>query len=69
MESLLTPIEAAQILGISRSKLYEFLANGAIDSVSLGRSRRFRPEHLEAFVQTRTSSSISARSPDILARA
>ena len=37
---LLTPLEAARALGISRSKLYELLAAGVIPSVLIGSCRR-----------------------------
>jgi len=47
---LLRVSEAAMCLGISRSKLYELMAAGAIESVSLGRSRRIPFECLEAYV-------------------
>jgi excisionase family DNA binding protein len=37
---LLTPEEASAALGICRSKLYELLRAGAIESVHVGASRR-----------------------------
>ncbi len=37
---LLTPEEAAETLGICRSKLYELLRAGVIESVHIGASRR-----------------------------
>jgi excisionase family DNA binding protein len=37
---LLTPEEAAAALGICRSKLYELLQAGVIESVHIGASRR-----------------------------
>lgn len=37
---LLTPEEAAEVVGISRTKLYELLAGGLIESVHIGRCRR-----------------------------
>jgi excisionase family DNA binding protein len=37
---LLTPIEAARALGIGRSKLYELLQAGALESVRIGACRR-----------------------------
>lgn len=39
-DCLLTAIEAASILGIGRSKLYELVARGAVRSVKLDRCRR-----------------------------
>ena len=37
---LLTPREAAACLSISRSKLYELLAGGLLESITIGTSRR-----------------------------
>lgn len=37
---LLRPAEAAEALGISRSKAYELIATGAIPSVRIGNSAR-----------------------------
>jgi excisionase family DNA binding protein len=39
--------EAAEALAISRSKLYELLASGAIDSIRIGGSRRIPLAALE----------------------
>jgi excisionase family DNA binding protein len=51
-DNLLTPIEAAAILKIGRSKLYELIARGRIESVKLGRCRRFRRTDLDRFIRT-----------------
>ncbi len=51
-ESLLTPAEAAAVLKIGRSKLYELIARGSIESVKLGRCRRFRRTDLDRFIRT-----------------
>ena len=48
---LLTPAEAAAVLKIGRSKLYELMARGAINSVKLGRCRRFRRSDLDLFIR------------------
>jgi excisionase family DNA binding protein len=48
---LLTPAEAAAVLKIGRSKLYELMARGAISSVKLGRCRRFRRSDLDLFIR------------------
>jgi len=50
-EVLLTPAEAAAVLKIGRSKLYELMARGAINSVKLGRCRRFRRSDLDHFIR------------------
>ena len=47
---LLTVADAAKLLAVSRTKLYELLNSRAIDSVYIGRSRRIRLVDLEAFV-------------------
>lgn len=47
---LYTPVEAAQTLGISRSTLYVLLANGSLDSVRIGGSRRIPARALMSFV-------------------
>jgi excisionase family DNA binding protein len=51
MERLLfTPIEAARILGIGRSKLYELLASGQLHSVQIGSCRRVPAQALHNFL-------------------
>lgn len=47
---LLTPEEAAEALSIGRSKLYQLLAAGALQSVTIGSSRRVPVEALRVFV-------------------
>jgi excisionase family DNA binding protein len=47
---LLTVPEAAQALAISRSKLYELLASGAIASIRIDGSRRLPLTALEDYV-------------------
>ena len=51
---LLTIVEAAQHLGISRSKLYELLSAGELPSVRIGRMRRITLSALEKFVADHT---------------
>jgi excisionase family DNA binding protein len=46
----LTVPEAAEALAISRSKLYELLASGAIASVRIDGSRRIPIKALEEYV-------------------
>lgn len=48
---LLTPTEAATALGIGRSKLYELLQTGQINSVRIGACRRVPADALMAFLQ------------------
>jgi len=47
---LLTPTEAARALGIGRSKLYELMREGAINSVRIGTCRRIPTTSLDEFV-------------------
>lgn len=47
---LLTPTEAAQALGIGRTKLYELLGSGALASVWIGASRRIPKPAVDEFV-------------------
>jgi excisionase family DNA binding protein len=52
MEKLLySPREAAELLSISRTKLYELMAAGDICSIRVGRSRRIPLDALRSFVQ------------------
>jgi excisionase family DNA binding protein len=57
---LLTPLEAAALLGVGRTKLYEFLGTGQLFSVRLGRSRRIPRSAVDAFVEKLTASSTGA---------
>ena len=51
MDALLIKIpEAAAQLGVSRAKLYELIASGALPSVKVDGCRRVRTEDLRAFV-------------------
>ncbi len=47
---LLTPEEAAKAVAVGRSKLYELLRAGEIESVRIGTSRRIPRPALEEFV-------------------
>ena len=48
---LLTPEEAAAALGICRSKLYELLQAGVIESVHIGASRRIPVTAMTEYVE------------------
>jgi excisionase family DNA binding protein len=48
---LLRVSEAADVLGICRSRVYELLYAGTLPSVKLGNSRRIRHSDLETFVR------------------
>lgn len=49
-DRLVTIPAAAKLLGVSGSKLYELLGEGALPTVRIGRSRRIAIAGLEAFV-------------------
>lgn len=51
---LLRPDEAAELLGVSRSKLYALLASGELPSLRLGHSVRVPLEALRRWVATRS---------------
>jgi excisionase family DNA binding protein len=53
---LLRPEEAAQRLGVSRSVVYELIAEGRIESIRIGKSRRIPVEALLAFVEAQRQS-------------
>jgi excisionase family DNA binding protein len=48
---LLTPEQAALSLAICRTKVYELIATGQLDSVRIGSSRRIPVAALEEFVE------------------
>lgn len=47
---LLTPTEAAAVLGIGRSKVYELMSTGTLASVHIGACRRIPAEVVHNFV-------------------
>lgn len=49
---LLTPQEAAELLGIGRSKVYELMASGVLRSVKVGRCRRIPRKAIDDFVES-----------------
>ncbi len=48
---LFTPSEAAEVLGIGRSKIYELLNDGQLTSVRIDRCRRIPGDELVALVE------------------
>lgn len=46
-----TVTEAAELLSLSRSRLYELIHAGLIESVKFGRSRRITEDQLRRFLQ------------------
>lgn len=51
-------MEAAGILGISRSKLYEFIAAGEIRTIRIGRLRKIPVAAIDEFITSREASSM-----------
>jgi excisionase family DNA binding protein len=47
---LLRPIEAADAIGVGRSKVYELIASGALPSIRIGSSVRVPVEGLKAWI-------------------
>lgn len=48
---LLTPERAAQLLAVGRTKLFELLRTGALESVRIGAARRIPAAALTAYVE------------------
>ncbi len=53
---LLTPTEAAKVLGIGRSKTYQLLQSGQLQSVHIGSCRRIPLEAVHKFLAELTRS-------------
>ena len=50
-ENLLYKVEAAaEVLGLGRSSVFELVASGELESVTIGRSRRIPRQALEDYV-------------------
>ncbi|MBX9361306.1 helix-turn-helix domain-containing protein [Streptomyces sp. WAC04114] len=49
---LYKPEEAAEVLALGRSTIYELMAEGTLRYVKRGRSRRIRRSDLEAYVNS-----------------
>jgi excisionase family DNA binding protein len=47
---LFTTDEAAELLGVSRAKVYQLMKAGLIDSVAIGRLRRIPATALDVYV-------------------
>jgi excisionase family DNA binding protein len=51
LHKLLNAKEATEILGISRSSLYKLVRQGEVQAIRFGKSVRFLPEDIEAYIQ------------------
>jgi excisionase family DNA binding protein len=49
---LFTPIQAAKIMGISRSHVYTLMDQGRLESVNIGRCRRITANQIEKFIES-----------------
>lgn len=47
----LDPVQCGQALGLTRTKVFQLLASGAIRSVKIGRYRRIPVAEIEAFLR------------------
>jgi excisionase family DNA binding protein len=65
---LLTPTEAAEALGIGRSKLYELLGSGVVPSITIGTCRRIIASDLSSVIEslreTKVRAGAASVSPD-----
>lgn len=48
---LLTSTEAAEVLGIGRSKLYELMGAGLVESVLIGTARRIPADAIDRYIR------------------
>jgi excisionase family DNA binding protein len=61
---LLRPVDAARVLSLGRSKLYELLAAGDLPSVKIGRATRIPAASLRDWVERRASGSENSASTE-----
>lgn len=52
---LLRPTEAAEAIGIGRSKIYELLASGDLPSIRIGSSIRVPLDQLRAWIERKSA--------------
>jgi excisionase family DNA binding protein len=57
---LLKPAEAAEAIGVSRSRIYELLAAGDLPSVRLGKSIRVPVGALQAWINAHVRQEVGA---------
>ena len=58
---MLRPVEAADAMGVSRSKAYEMIAQGAIPSVRVGGCVRVPVEALRSWIARQVAEQASTR--------
>ena len=59
---LLKPAEAADAIGVSRSRAYELIADGTLPSIRLGSSVRVPVSALREWIDRRVAEGIETRS-------
>jgi len=59
---LVTPVQAAAMLGVGRTTLYYLTRDGEITAIRIGRSTRYSVTELQAYVNDRVASA-PVRSP------
>jgi excisionase family DNA binding protein len=64
---LINVSEAAEIIGLSRSKVYELLADGLLPSIRIGRTRRIDVADLDAFIDRHRIPTLIPATPDVAA--
>jgi len=57
--------EAARLLGVGRTKVYELIAEGSLPTVCLGKARRVPTDALKAWVAARVDPGSSAAQDDV----
>jgi excisionase family DNA binding protein len=68
---LLTPEEAAEVLGIGRTKVYALIADGDLLSVRIGNSRRVPRDAVDEFIvrlEDEARLELHERTPRLVAR-
>lgn len=53
-QQLLTTTEAGEYLGVSRTKIYDLINSGALESLTIGRSRRVSVAQLQRFLESQS---------------
>lgn len=49
---LFTPVQAAKIMGVSRSQIYVLMNAGKLGSVNIGRCRRITTDQMNEFIDS-----------------
>ena len=52
---LFTPVQAAKIMGVSRSHVYVLMNQGRLNSVNIGRCRRITTGQMKEFIESLTA--------------